>query len=122
MRQVEEELRALREAALSGMEDRDLAILDVGAGRDSAFRVEGARLVGLDPSATELALNADLDERVVSTIEDAELVTGAFDVVVMWEVLELSTSQERHYRRSRRRSETAARSSSPLRIPCHSKG
>lgn len=70
------------------MGDGDLAILDIGAGRRSVLLVEGARLVGVDPSATELALNADLDERIVSPIEDVELAAGTFDVAVIWDVLE----------------------------------
>jgi hypothetical protein len=84
MRRVDE----LRDAALRGLAASHLVILDVGAGRHSALRVEGARLVGLDPSAAELAANPALDERIVGSIEDAELPPRAFHVAVLWDVLE----------------------------------
>jgi 2-polyprenyl-3-methyl-5-hydroxy-6-metoxy-1,4-benzoquinol methylase len=70
------------------MPTAEIAILDVGAGRQSSFRVDGAHLVGLDPSAAELAENPHLDERIVGTIEDAVLPPASFQVVVLWDVLE----------------------------------
>lgn len=81
-------MERLREAALSGLHDRPLAILDIGAGRESSFRVDGARLVGFDSSSEELDLNPYLDERVVGRIEDTALPAGPFHIAVLWDVLE----------------------------------
>jgi SAM-dependent methyltransferase len=82
------QMETLREAVLSSLRDHPLAILDIGAGRQSAFRIDGARLVGLDPSPDELALNPDLDESVVGGIEDTPLPAGPFHIAVLWDVLE----------------------------------
>ena len=82
------EMQLLRDAALSGLARDRLAILDVGAGRTSSFRVDGAQLVGFDSSSEELALNPHLDERVVGRIEEGSLPAGPFDVAVLWDVLE----------------------------------
>jgi SAM-dependent methyltransferase len=79
-----------------------MAILDIGSGRRpalaSAHRPAGARYVGLDLSAAELArAPADAyDERIVADIaEPVERLRGQFDLIVSWQVLEHVRDMER---------------------------
>jgi SAM-dependent methyltransferase len=73
----------------------DLRVLDAGCGSDSAragFPVpvafETAYVVGVDASRGALEQNALIDERIVGDLQEVDLPTPAFDVVVCWDVLE----------------------------------
>jgi SAM-dependent methyltransferase len=63
-------------------------VLDVGAGRTWHFgpdlkRAHGFRLIGLDDSAAELALNPDLDERIVGdACRSLGVTDGSVDLVL----------------------------------------
>lgn len=66
-----------------------LRVLDAGCGAHSHVRLAlPSHVVGIDASEHQIARNTDVDEGIVSTLEEAPIEREAFDLVVCWEVVE----------------------------------
>jgi len=66
-----------------------ITVLEAGCGSITRFDVgPDATVVGVDVSPKQLTRNERLDERIVGDIQDVDLGTRTFDIIVCWEVLE----------------------------------
>lgn len=82
-----DELQAALDRLLAGRSG--LRVLEAGCGSTSRVRLpEGATLVGIDISASQLARNAVLHERVLGDVQSHRWPRAEFDLIVSWDVLE----------------------------------
>lgn len=67
-----------------------MRILDAGCGRDRVYVdfPADAFVTGIDVDADALALNPDLDEKIVGDIQTYPLEPSGYDAIVCWDVLE----------------------------------
>ena len=63
-------------------------MLDAGCGARRRIGLLAEHVVGIDPDAEAIARNPCVDEKIVSSLEDAELPDDAYDIVICWNVLE----------------------------------
>jgi len=82
-------------AAVQGEVDRflvdrpDARVLDGGCGASGRLQLpENAHFTGIDISATEIAKNSHVDEKIVGDLQTYPLETEAFALGVCWDVLE----------------------------------
>lgn len=81
------ELQAALDRLLAGRSG--LRVLEAGCGSTSRVRLpEGATLVGIDISESQLARNTVLHERVLGDVQSHRWPQPEFDVIVSWDVLE----------------------------------
>ena len=59
-----------------------MTVLDVGCGPSLPYRADDAYVIGLDPSASSLAVNTDVGYRIVGTAEDIPLSELPVDLTV----------------------------------------
>lgn len=66
-----------------------VSVLDVGCGDTCRVRLTvPTRTTGVDASATHIARNPDLDERIVGDIDEVDFGLERYDLIVCWNVLE----------------------------------
>ena len=82
------ELGDVQRAVHRHLEQRPATMLDAGCGARRRIGLLAEHVVGIDPDAEAIARNPCVDEKIVSSLEDAELPDGAYDIVICWNVLE----------------------------------
>ena len=70
-----------------------MTVLDVGCGPALSYDGSTAWLIGLDPSAASLAVNTDVDDRIVGSATMIPLPTASVDLVVASYSLHHMTTQ-----------------------------
>jgi SAM-dependent methyltransferase len=81
------QLQSFVDEALQGR--TDLRVLDAGCGSSSYVRLpETAHRVGIDISAEQLRKNTFVHEKILGDIQEYELPSASFDVIICWWVLE----------------------------------
>jgi len=81
------DLQAALDRVIAGRDG--LCVLEAGCGSTSRVRLPaGARLVGIDISANQLARNTVLHERVLGDVQSYRWPRAEFDMIVSWDVLE----------------------------------
>lgn len=69
-------------AVLESLIQPGMTVLDVGCGPSLPYRAPHAYVIGLDPSAASLAVNTDVDDRIVGSAEVIPLPDASVDIAV----------------------------------------
>jgi len=70
-----------------------MTVLDVGCGPALSYRADQAYVIGLDPSAASLAVNTDVDDRIVGSATSIPLPYASADLVVAFYSVHHMTTQ-----------------------------
>lgn len=70
-----------------------MTVLDVGCGPRLPYHGYGAYVIGLDPSAESLGQNTDVDERIVGSAENIQMIAATVDLAVLFYSLHHITGQ-----------------------------
>lgn len=70
-------------------DDRPVAVLEAGGGSDTLFRLRRQTcVVAFDNNPVQLARNGYAHEKILGDLESAQPISGEYDLVVCWNVLE----------------------------------